>query len=197
MTNQAPDKRRCKARSKKSGDRCRRYAIPGGSVCAMHGGSAPQVRAAAERRLEAAAIEAETSSALAWLGEKAIDDPLDELGRLATESRALTTALGARVNALKTITEYDLKESPSIKAEIQLYERAMDRTHRMLETLIKAGYMERQLKIAEDEASVIAGVVKRVLQQVGLSSTQQRKAGVLLQEEFKALEAAPPTIGVL
>lgn len=191
------DKRRCKARSKHSGKQCRRYAIAGGTVCPTHGGSAPQVQAAAARRLEAQKLESDASAALAWLGEKAITDPLDELGRLATESRALTTALGARVNALRTLTEYDLKDSPSIKAEIQLYERAMDRTHRMLDSLIKAGYMERQMKIAEDEAMVISGIMRRVFQQVGMTAAQQRQAGVLLVEEFKALEAAPPTIGVL
>lgn len=193
----ADGKRRCKAKSKNSGKQCRRYAIEGGTVCPTHGGSAPHVKAAAARRLEAARLEADATAALAWLGEKAITDPLDELGRLATESRALTTALGARVNALRGITEYDLKDSPSIKAELQLYERAMDRTHRMLDSLIKAGYMERQMKIAEDEATIISGIMRRVFQQVGMTQAQQRKAGVLLVEEFKALEAAPPTIGVL
>src|SRR5262249_60029771 len=31
--------RRCKARSKRSRQRCRRLAIPGGVVCTMHGGA--------------------------------------------------------------------------------------------------------------------------------------------------------------
>ena len=34
-----------------SGERCRKPPIPGGSVCHVHGGNAPQVRAAASRRL--------------------------------------------------------------------------------------------------------------------------------------------------
>ena len=45
--------RRCTARSKRSGRRCRRAPILGGSVCASHGGRAPQVRAAADARLRA------------------------------------------------------------------------------------------------------------------------------------------------
>ena len=40
------------ARSKRSGQRCKRTPIPGGTVCTMHGGAAPQVRAAARRRLQ-------------------------------------------------------------------------------------------------------------------------------------------------
>jgi hypothetical protein len=46
-----PSERRCHAHSKRSGERCRRLAIPGGVVCVMHGGAAPQVAAAARRRL--------------------------------------------------------------------------------------------------------------------------------------------------
>lgn len=40
----------CTAQSKRSGERCRKYAIPGGRVCSIHGGKAPQVRQAAEVR---------------------------------------------------------------------------------------------------------------------------------------------------
>ena len=40
------------ARSKRSGDQCKRTPIRGGSVCSAHGGKAPQVAAAAKRRLQ-------------------------------------------------------------------------------------------------------------------------------------------------
>src|SRR3712207_1626270 len=42
---------RCRARSKQSTKQCRLPAIPGGTVCIRHGGAAPQVAAAARRRL--------------------------------------------------------------------------------------------------------------------------------------------------
>jgi hypothetical protein len=50
------DERRCTAHlTDGTGTRCRRAAISGGTVCATHGGSAPQVkRSARERLLEAA-----------------------------------------------------------------------------------------------------------------------------------------------
>ena len=44
---------RCQAQSKQSGNRCKRNAIPGGTVCSMHGGRAPAVIAAAKVRLAA------------------------------------------------------------------------------------------------------------------------------------------------
>lgn len=42
---------RCTATSQRSGQRCKRMASLGATVCAMHGGAAPQVRAAAQRRV--------------------------------------------------------------------------------------------------------------------------------------------------
>ena len=47
------DNRRCRAQSTRSGERCKKAAILGGTVCATHGGSAPQVRAKAAERLRA------------------------------------------------------------------------------------------------------------------------------------------------
>lgn len=44
----------CAARSKQSGERCKKSPMPGSNVCRVHGGSAPQVKAAAKRRLEEA-----------------------------------------------------------------------------------------------------------------------------------------------
>jgi 2-hydroxychromene-2-carboxylate isomerase len=44
-------RRQCEATSKQSGQRCQRRPIPGGTVCVMHGGAAPQVRFAVALRL--------------------------------------------------------------------------------------------------------------------------------------------------
>lgn len=47
------DAKQCRAKSKQSGQRCKRSPIPGGVVCRIHGGGSPQVIKAAEGRLEA------------------------------------------------------------------------------------------------------------------------------------------------
>lgn len=44
--------RRCTAKAKGTGARCKRRPIVGGTVCAMHGGAAPQVQRRARERLE-------------------------------------------------------------------------------------------------------------------------------------------------
>lgn len=45
------ESRRCTAHSSQTGERCKRSAIKGGTVCASHGGRAPQVKKSAKERL--------------------------------------------------------------------------------------------------------------------------------------------------
>lgn len=183
------DKPRCKAKSKRTGQQCGNFRLPGQEICRMHGGSSPLARAAAERRLAAQQITKAAEAVLAHEGITAIEDPLEELGKLASASTAMMNALGARVNSLDELSEYDAKNSASIKAEVQMYERAMDRTHRLLDSLVKHGYTERQVTIAENEALLVAGVIRRVLSALGLTPEQQASAQKLLAEEFQALES--------
>ena len=186
-----PDDKRCTANTKRSGKRCPMWAIAGGNVCYHHGGAAPQVRAAAEQRLQAERIQASAAATLAHKGISPVEDPLEELGRLASASKALMVALGARVNALQDLEHFDQKSSPAIKAEVQMYERAMDRTHRLLDSLVKHGYTEREIRIQETEVMLVAGVLKRVISALGLSQEQIQKANLLLSQEFRSLEARP------
>lgn len=53
--------RRCTAK-RRDGRRCGNWSIRGGFVCRMHGGAAPQVRAKARARLEAARIYREIAA---------------------------------------------------------------------------------------------------------------------------------------
>ena len=78
--------RRCSARSKQAGRRCKRAPIPGGTVCRMHGGAAPQVQQAARVRLAAlvepaiAQLERLLNSEHAAVSLGAAKDVLDRSG---------------------------------------------------------------------------------------------------------------------
>lgn len=52
------DAPQCTAKAKGSGQRCKRRPIPGGTVCVKHGGGAPQVKDAAQARLDRLVIPA-------------------------------------------------------------------------------------------------------------------------------------------
>jgi hypothetical protein len=49
--------RRCRARSSRTGEPCRSYAVVGGTVCTAHGGSSARVRVAAAQRHERELVE--------------------------------------------------------------------------------------------------------------------------------------------
>ena len=81
----------CTAHVHTTGQQCRRWSIEGGTVCIMHGGSAPQVKTAARRRLlelidpalarlsEALNLEAVTANEWAVI-MRAIKEVLDRTG---------------------------------------------------------------------------------------------------------------------
>lgn len=70
---------RCGRRTR-SGGTCRQWPIAGGTVCRMHGGSAPQVKQAAEARIKALA----EGRALARL-EELLESPLDSVALAAAK----------------------------------------------------------------------------------------------------------------
>lgn len=178
---------KCKAKARTTGNQCGNYPLPGQDICRMHGGSAPQNLEKAAIVLRTRKIEEDVYADLAHEGIEAVEDPLQELGKLASSSKALMEALGARVNSLDQLEHFDAKNSPAIKAEVQMYERAMDRTHRLLDSLVRHGYTERTIQIQESEAMLVAGVLKRVISALGLTSEQQRQAQSLLAQEFRML----------
>lgn len=55
MQADTPSKRQCTASARTTGEQCTNPPINGGTVCRMHGGSSPQVKNAARRRLNALA----------------------------------------------------------------------------------------------------------------------------------------------
>lgn len=194
MASQNPLRQQCSAKTKSSGgtEQCNQWAVRGTTVCKVHGGMAPQVRnKGAERVARAQATkraQAKATAVLAHEGVKAVEDPIEELGKLASSSQALMQALGERVNSLQQIDHLDQKDGLQVRVEVELYERAMDRTARLLDMLARHGYMERQVTIAETEALLVAGVVKRVIAALGLTKDQQAQAQKMLAEEFRRMK---------
>ena len=173
----------------KRGERCKRAPVKGASVCSKHGGNAPQVRSSAARRVKAAKIKAQAEASLAYTGLEPVKDPLEELGKLASQSYSMMNALGARVNALQDISTYNFEGTEQLAVEVELYERAIDRTHKLFNSLIKAGFNEREIKLQEQEALVIFSILEKVLAEIGLRPKQEREARLLLATEFRKLES--------
>ena len=106
MDTQYPDKPyvTCTATSKQSGQRCKRRPIPGGHVCIMHGGGAPNVQFKAQERLRALQPKAVTTletlldrSEFPTVQMAAVRDVLDRTEGKPAESVKLTGAEGGPI----------------------------------------------------------------------------------------------------
>lgn len=183
-----PMKAKCSAH-RSNGEPCQRSPIAGGTVCATHGGSAGHVRAAAARRLEVAAVEADVAAVIASEGLEAVTDPLEALARLATETLAMKSALAARVNALSDISTTSKLGVEALKVEVALYERAIDRSGKFLDLLAKSNFEERRLRLDEQTAGQFVQVMTKVLDRLDLSPSQRALVGTVVPEELRALDA--------
>jgi hypothetical protein len=167
-------KRRC-IRPKSDGSPCRKAPIKGSTVCASHGGAAPQVRAAASRRV----AEDEIRQGLARLDVEPVGDPFTELSKLAGQVVAWKDALAAKVNDL-TQVRYEAMGAGTeqLRAEVALFERALDRCAAVLGLIAKLNIDERMARISDRQATVVIDAVNAALAAAGLSgksATEARK----------------------
>jgi hypothetical protein len=168
-----PDKKRCSARSSRTGDPCKLWAIRGGTVCNKHGGRAPQVKAAAEARR----VEQDIAATLGKLDIRPVHDPLTALAELAGEITAWKELAAERVAALKDLAARNfLSGSDEVHAEIQVYERALDRCVHVLATIARLNIDERLVKISQQQADLVKQALLGALDDAGLPREQQREA---------------------
>lgn len=89
------DDRQCTAMSRRSGERCKKYAVTGTNVCRTHGANLPGVKAAARERTAAAQAR---GLVIKFDGDAAtVDDPVLELRRVAAGLRARANSLADQI----------------------------------------------------------------------------------------------------
>ena len=181
----------CKATAKGTGERCRRAPLAGGTVCRTHGGAAPQVKAKAARERVLQAVTADARATLALEGVEPIRDPFGALAGLASEVLGMKAALAARVNALDSITMMSPQGVETLRVEVSLYERALDRSARFLDVLTRAGFEERRAALNGRDARAVASMFANVMRGMELDGAGTQRFRELVKAEFKALGGAP------
>lgn len=185
----------CAGHSVRTGLPCRKPPIKGAKVCRTHGGSAPQVRAAAAARVVAAQAQADAAAVLAHIGVVGVEDPLEELSLLAREAREFQAALARRVNAANGVQH----KSGELRAELALYERATDRCGRFLALLVNAEFEKRRALFQERQVAALQAGLTFLAGEVGLTPEQRARWEGSLRPMFeliKASEAALATVPV-
>ena len=167
-----------------AGHPCRRHAVAGARVCQVHGGAAPQVRQAARQRL----AEAQAQAVLSREGIAPMTDPVTALQELAGEALRLRDYFADRLAALEQL-RYEGRAGEQLRAEVALYERALDRAQKFALDLAKLGLDERAARLNEQQGALIAQVLQRVLERLGLYRDDVR---VALADELRTVGSAEP-----
>ena len=182
----APLDRRCTARSSRTGERCKRWAAKGATVCPTHGGRAPQVKAAAKRRRD----EATAIAALATYGLPITIDPaqalLDEVHRTAGHVAWLAQLVADLDKADLTQRAENGAVAPSVW--VDLYQRERAHLTRVAKSAVDAGIAERQVKLAEQQGALLAGAVQRILDALDLTPEQRARVPEVVPAVFRQIE---------
>jgi hypothetical protein len=174
-----PDPRagKCTATSKRSKKLCDNWAMHGTTVCRMHGGSAGQVRAAAERRQQDEAA----AQAVVVYGLPVEVDPhtalLSELWRTAGH----VAWLRARIEQLSEETLHGPVGGsehgyPREEAHVwvRLYQEERKHFAAVARDCIKAGIEERRIQLAEQQAELIASYTRALLSDLGIDPASEK-----------------------
>lgn len=167
--------KRCKAHNRQ-GQPCGQYAVPGATVCHYHGGSVPAVKRAAERRLALAAAEQEVAARVATSGPLTLRDVYAELARTGAMVVAWRDLLAGKVAELERLHGPDHNGDERVKADVQLFERAMDRAARVLELIARLDLDARVAALDARTGDALARVLRRVIERAEMSDDARRDA---------------------
>lgn len=211
---------KCSA-ARSDGESCGNHAIRGGDVCRYHGGSAPQVRAAANRRR--AEADAREAARRKLVKTHAVTDPLAHLAELAAEVAAVRAALAGRMaeapdqmpellgawGSAATLFNRVLVDWLRLRADARLAEvesGLTESTGQMIAGVIRVATEHLPLAIAEDVRKSAAKALRALAEARGQSEIdavlKELQAGVQRQAEadfvaevlriLDAPESSPP-----
>jgi len=128
--------------------------MKGLTVCWRHGGANRMTRAAGERRVAEDKIEKKARALALRLDIDPVDNPLQALALHIGEEVRLKEAFLRLVTELEEL-RYRGAAGEQIRAEITLYERALDRVGTRLTAYARLNIDERLAVIQEKQAEVV------------------------------------------
>ena len=149
------DSKRCTATANRTGKRCGLARIPGTTVCSVHGGSAPQVREAGQRRV-AEARARELAKRLEVDPDQFDGDPYVALRDLLARDQAEVERFGRLAVALEDgeLTYRTRSGVEQLRAALDAYRAERDALGRHLDLLLRAGVAERLIQVREVQHNV-------------------------------------------
>lgn len=191
---------RCAAHRKSDGRPCGRSPRRGESHCRQCGGNAPQVRRAAERRIQNAAVE----QAVRTLGlprdiapaEALLEEVQWTAGHVAwlrqrvQEIEHAVLVWGVTDQVDKTATEFpgrDTTEAARPNVWLVLYQQERKHLVDVCKAALQAGVEERRVRLAEQQGEVLVGVIRAVLADLDLTAEQAARVPEVVPRHLRAV----------
>lgn len=157
---------------------------PGIGRCKLHGGSTPN------QKTNAAKIQAdrEVRKVLAELEVDPVEDPLTALMQLAGQVVSWQKATAVLVNRLGDEVRYEgMAGGEQLRAEVPMYERAMDRAEKVLSSIARLDIETRLAAISEAQADRVLGAIDAVLAHLGVTGTDAAQAKQVAARHLRAV----------
>ncbi|HEY6116777.1 MAG TPA: hypothetical protein VI172_12540 [Candidatus Dormibacteraeota bacterium] len=166
--------------------------MKGQRVCGTHGGSSPQAKKAAERRLQASSAQ----QAVATFGLAREIDPRDALLEEVYRTAGAVDWLARQVQALNAQdivwgraeeTDDGVKDKAAPSIWVQLYQTERKHLVDVARVAIAAGIEERKVRLAEQQGAMLAGVIKAILGDLDLTPEQQAMVSTVVPRHLRAV----------
>lgn len=194
------NKTTCGARSRQTGEPCKLPPAKGATRCRFHGGATPKSKAKAKERL----AEAAAAKAMQTYGAPVEVDPVTALLGEVHRTAGHVAWLGERIRELqsselvwsktkevdKTATEnpgVDTTESAVPHAWLQLYRAERKHLIDVTKTAIAAGIEERRVRLAESQGTMLATVIRAILDDLHLSAEQRAMVPDVVPRHLRAV----------
>lgn len=181
-------KPKCTATSKRTGQRCGRWPTIGATVCPNHGGKAPQVVAAAQRRI----VEAEAADTVGRLRLRTgpVDNPLKALQHVTGELIDVKDWVRGHLTDLETaeLGSTDDKGAQQILAQMQVYMKMLDSCVNALAQLGKLKIDDRLAAIDEQTKLMVIRALQAGLASAGITGPAATAAMAVTAGKLRTLE---------
>lgn len=191
----------CGAKKRGKNEACASSPVPGGTRCGRHGGNSPKAKAAAEQRT----AEHEAREILGRIDPTAPkQNPVEMLMTLIYGKSA---EIGWLRQKVKSMTEeeltYGLTErqegvGPQGPVDVSTYKTEQNIWWKLLREAenqlaqwtnmaLRAGVDERRIRLAENQANAVVGVIRNVLDGLELSPKQRGAAHEIVAKSLREL----------
>jgi len=186
------ESKRCRAH-KPDGSQCGRARSVGSTVCASHGASAPQVKAAAARRIQEQKATEIARRGVAGLDLSAYSDPVAALEHAVGLTHAMALRLAGLVEAIpdgQLVWRSD-KSGEHVRGEVVAAMKALDSLRAASVDALRLGLESRRAGVLESTADMLLRAFDAGLTASGAGVEGRAKAREVFRQNLKVVPGEP------